>query len=67
MDAVHAGVRKFACRWDKCGKRFGARGDVTRHVESVHEGKRRFSCAVCGKCFTRRSVVKRHVRGQHAA
>lgn len=65
LRAVHAKERRFVCTRDGCDERFGARGDVTRHVASVHDGLRPFECVTCQARFGRKSVLVRHCRNVH--
>ena len=44
-----------------CDASFEGKGDLNRHVSSVHEGKKPFKCNVCNACFAQKSQLKRHV------
>lgn len=67
--AVHLKEKPYGCVWPGClryGERgFAARGDLTRHVSSVHKGERKFRCGRCTMRFARRSVLVRHDRNIH--
>ena len=45
----------------KCSLKYGSKGELTRHVNEVHEGKKPNKCTQCGKCFSRKPELNRHI------
>merc|ERR1719341_2134948 len=50
-----------------CGQLFKQNGDLNRHVDAVHLGKRPFICGDCGATFARVQELKRHITSKHSA
>lgn len=42
------------------------RGNLTKHIRTVHEKRRPFACGVCGASFGLKSDLKRHDSAVHA-
>merc|ERR1719510_1254414 len=40
-------------------------GYLRRHIEAVHEGKKRFQCDICKKQFAEKTNLNRHVSSVH--
>ncbi|KAL2869202.1 putative C2H2 finger domain protein (Ezf) [Aspergillus lucknowensis] len=57
----HDPSRRKLYRCEDCGKTFGRKTDLKRHVDSVHRGIRRFGCEKCGYRFTRQDTLARHL------
>ncbi|CAK6442304.1 unnamed protein product [Pipistrellus nathusii] len=50
----------FPC--DVCGRQFNDTGNLKRHVECTHGGKRKWTCFICGKSVRERTTLKEHMR-----
>lgn len=62
QNATHMGLRPFQCT--VCGKSFGYKGDLTKHM-ATHSGIKAHSCYICGAKFARNFYVKRHIETVH--
>eukprot|EP00178_Gracilaria_changii_P016888 TRINITY_DN48386_c0_g1_i1.p1 TRINITY_DN48386_c0_g1~~TRINITY_DN48386_c0_g1_i1.p1 ORF type:complete len:655 (-),score=70.70 TRINITY_DN48386_c0_g1_i1:397-2361(-) len=56
-------ARKNAC--STCSARFKMRGDLLRHIRTVHEGKKRYQCPRCPKAFGHSGHLNRHIQSVH--
>ena len=45
--------------------RCSQKGDMNKHVASVHEGKKPFKCDICDRSFSLKSHMNRHVASVH--
>ncbi|XP_064416039.1 zinc finger and BTB domain-containing protein 41 [Latimeria chalumnae] len=50
----------FPC--DICGRQFNDTGNLKRHRECTHGGKRKWTCFICGKSVRERTTLKEHLR-----
>ncbi|XP_019357579.1 PREDICTED: zinc finger and BTB domain-containing protein 41 [Gavialis gangeticus] len=50
----------FPC--DICGREFNDTGNLKRHIECTHGGKRKWTCFICGKSVRERTTLKEHLR-----
>ncbi|XP_043936189.1 zinc finger and BTB domain-containing protein 41 [Protopterus annectens] len=50
----------FPC--DVCGRQFNDTGNLKRHIECTHRGKRKWTCFICGKSVRERTTLKEHLR-----
>ncbi|KAJ8901360.1 hypothetical protein NDN08_007206 [Rhodosorus marinus] len=55
----------LAC--ELCGKKFGVKSRMERHVRSVHENIRSHECGVCGSKFKQKSHLQKHERSHQFA
>lgn len=55
--------RKHGCT--RCGARFKMRGDLQRHVRTVHEGKKQHVCPTCNRTFGHSGHLNRHIESMH--
>ena len=51
---------------DFCDKTFSRPENVTRHIRTVHEGKKPFKCEECGRNFTEKRNLEHHNESYHA-
>ncbi|XP_053739021.1 zinc finger and BTB domain-containing protein 41 [Synchiropus splendidus] len=45
-----------------CGRQFNDTGNLKRHIECTHGGKRKWTCGICGKSVRERTTLKEHMR-----
>ncbi|KAG8556037.1 hypothetical protein GDO81_017907 [Engystomops pustulosus] len=45
-----------------CGRQFNDSGNLRRHIEYTHGGKRKWTCRICGKSVRERTTLKEHLR-----
>ena len=55
--------KSFDC--DFCDKNFSFKGNLNKHIKSVHEGKKPFKCKVCDKCFSVKCNLNSHIESVH--
>lgn len=55
--------RKHCCT--RCSAHFKMRGDLQRHVRTVHEGKKQHECTTCGRRFGHSGHFNRHIESMH--
>ncbi|XP_069497622.1 zinc finger and BTB domain-containing protein 41 [Ambystoma mexicanum] len=58
QEKLHLGP--FPC--DVCGRQFNDTGNLKRHLECTHGGKRKWMCFICGKSVRERTTLKEHMR-----
>ena len=44
---------------------FSQKANLTKHVESVHEGRKPFKCSNCDGSFTEKGSLNRHIKSIH--
>ncbi|KAJ8901363.1 hypothetical protein NDN08_007209 [Rhodosorus marinus] len=49
-----------------CGKMFGIKSRMDRHIRAVHENVRDHECTLCGKMFKERNHLQKHLRCTHS-
>lgn len=54
--------QKWKNQCDECGKAFGDRYKLKRHVEGVHQKIKNFECTICPSKFYRKFHLERHNR-----
>ena len=55
-------IKNFKCDKCKyCGKFFSEPVSLTRHINIVHEGQRKFHCDICLSTFTSKENYKNHI------
>ena len=48
-----------------CGRCFGVSTQLTRHIRSVHEGRKDYVCPTCAKAFTSTKTMNEHIDRNH--
>lgn len=56
-------LQLFPCHM--CGKTFTSPRNAKRHVNHIHLGQKRFSCAICTRPFARKEDLKKHFAKLH--
>ncbi|KAI0692260.1 hypothetical protein BC835DRAFT_62837 [Cytidiella melzeri] len=62
MPRIATKSREYWCTEGTCDKGFTGKGDLNRHVKTVHDKKKEFRCpaAGCSSRFAQRSAMKSH-------
>ena len=55
----HLGQKPFKCAL--CNYEASLKGNLTKHIDAVHDGKKPFSCDICGMSFKQKQGLERHV------
>ena len=50
----------YCCMYDECGRTFGTKYNLKRHVQTTHKKEKRFSCPHCEKKFASKQGVVEH-------
>eukprot|EP01083_Nonionella_stella_P268546 907923_1 len=56
---THSSSSKLSC--ESCDTTFTLKGNLKRHINSVHEKLRPFSCESCNTAFSQKQKLKQHV------
>ena len=62
---VHEDLKIKDKKCDFCGKPFGSKQVLDRHINSVHRGLKEFSCKMCDKSYTQSHSLNYHVKIHH--
>ena len=66
-DTAHAAgpstERRHEC--ELCGKKFTEKGNMKKHLSTVHSDVKSFQCGVCSKTFTQKGNLKAHLNKVH--
>ena len=55
-------IFKYSC--NQCDHQATVKGDLKRHIQSVHE-KIKYSCNHCDQQFTAKGSLKKHIQSVH--
>ena len=58
-------VKSIANKLSICSKDFPLCKTMLRHMDSVHNPVKVFSCSTCNQRFTRKDILERHIAEQH--
>ena len=50
--------KPFQC--SQCSANFTLKGNLTRHIQSIHEGIKPFKCEICDRTFSQKSNLNNH-------
>ncbi|XP_062291805.1 zinc finger and SCAN domain-containing protein 31-like [Scomber scombrus] len=56
----NTGTKSYSC--SDCGKRFGQKGTLRRHVKKIHKREKPFACSLCNANFSQQIALEQHVR-----
>gem|GEM_PF-4834878 len=48
-----------------CGKAFKKKGNLNRHIKTVHEKQKPFKCEHCGRTFGQKEHLNKHIKVVH--
>ena len=48
-----------------CYKSFAQKGHLSRHISTIHEGKKTFKCSLCKGSFSRNDTLTKHIESVH--
>lgn len=54
---------QFTCT--TCGRMFPVKGNLNKHIRTIHLRQRPFDCQKCGKSFAQKSVLQSHINTVH--
>jgi uncharacterized C2H2 Zn-finger protein len=57
--------RRLKCELSSCSVTFQRRGDMLRHVNSVHRQSTPHTCSICKRQFRRKDKVRDHLQNVH--
>jgi len=61
-ETAHEGVY-YECK--ECGKRFGMKNNMRKHLKSVHSKEKNFKCTTCGIKYFEKTNLTKHIRTVH--
>ena len=54
-------IKEYSCDSEGCDKTFTEKRNLNRHIQTVHNKIKQFSCPSCNKIFGAKQVMKRHL------
>jgi len=54
-------IKEYSCNSEGCDKLFTEKRNLNRHIQTVHNKIKQFSCPSCDKNFGAKQVMKRHL------
>ena len=54
-------IKEYSCDSEGCDKTFTEKRNLNRHIQTVHNKIKQFSCPSCNKNFGAKQVMKRHL------
>lgn len=61
----HKNEKNYICDVENCGNKYSTKYALNYHIETFHEGIRKFKCESCGKAFATNSERNGHVTSVH--
>ena len=59
-EVLFLGSDKYSCTI--CEFTSGLKGELSKHIREIHDGKQNWICKLCDVQFTRKSNLQEHVR-----
>ena len=54
-------IKEYSCNSEGCDKTFTEKRNLNRHIQTVHNKIKQFSCPSCNENFGAKQVMKRHL------
>ena len=63
IEMVYLGDKKYKCY--NCDFKTGLKGDLSKHICKVHDGKQNWRCDICNESFKKKVDLQVHKRIRH--
>ena len=57
--------KTFQCSYDGCDKSYTNKGNLKRHIDTIHKKIKNFECDKCEFKFYKKTKLKRHINSVH--
>lgn len=61
IEAVHMGLKPFACWWPGCAHRSSQKQAVAFHYRTIHLGHKWLTCHFCSRQFNHKNTLRSHM------